>query len=113
VNVFSKKGVVPPSLKVRKQVEVARYQSRMERLTFGLGLLCSGMGHVFKGLPVRGTVYAFLFLFSLVAVALRDGVLRVPFEGLPFWVRVVPLGMLLVGVWGLSVRALFKKQGAS
>lgn len=111
VNVFSKKGVVPPALKVRKQVEVARYQSRMERLTFALGLLCSGMGHVFKGLPVRGALYAFLFLLAGVAVLLRDGVLRAPFEGLPVWVKLVPMGLLLVGVWGLSVRALFKKQG--
>jgi len=111
VNVFAKKGVVPPALKVRKQVEVARYQSRVDRLTFGLGLLCSGMGHVFKGLPVRGAIYAFLFVFAVIAVALRDGVLRAPFEGLPFWVKVVPVGLLLVGVYAASVRGLFKKQG--
>ncbi len=111
VNVFSKKGVVPPALKVRKQVEVARYQSRVDRLTFGLGLLCSGMGHVFKGLPVRGAVYAFLFVFAVVAVVLRDGVLRAPFEGLPGWVKLVPVGLLLVGVYVISVRGLFKKQG--
>lgn len=111
VNVFAKKGVVPPALKVRKQVEVARYQSRMDRLSFGLGLLCSGMGHVFKGLPVRGALYAFLFLFAAIAVALRDGVLRAPFEGLPIWVRVVPMGLLLLVVYAFSVRGLFKKQG--
>ncbi|MBL8954937.1 MAG: hypothetical protein JNK82_29440 [Myxococcaceae bacterium] len=111
VNVFSRKGVVPPALKVRKQVEVARYQSRVERLTFGLGLLCSGMGHVFKGLPVRGALYAFLFVFAVVAVVLRDGVLRAPFEGLPAWVKIVPVGLLLVGVYVGSVRGLFKKQG--
>ncbi|MBK7861783.1 MAG: hypothetical protein IPJ65_24835 [Archangiaceae bacterium] len=111
VNVFAKKGVVPPALKVRKQVEVARYQSRVDRLTFGLGLLCSGLGHVFKGLPVRGALYAFLFVFAWVAVVLRDGVLRAPFEGLPLWVKVVPLALLLVFVYGLSVRGLFKKQG--
>jgi tetratricopeptide (TPR) repeat protein len=114
VNVFAKKGVVPAALKVRKQVEVARYQSRVDRLTFGLGLLCSGMGHVFRGLPVRGALYAFFFVFAAVAVALRDGVLRAPFEGLPIWVRVVPTALLLLTVYGLSVRGLFKKgQGAT
>lgn len=111
VNVFSKKGVVPPALKVRKQVEVARYQSRMDRLSFALGILCSGMGHVFKGLPVRGAVYAFLFLLAAVAFVLRDGVLRTPFESVPYWLKLVPMGVLLVGVYALSVRGLFKKQG--
>jgi hypothetical protein len=112
VNVFSKKGVVPAQLKVLKQIEVARYQSRMDRLSFALGLVCSGMGHVFKGQSVRGTVYGFLFLFGLTAVALRDGVLRAPFEGLPPWVKVVPFGLMLLLVWVLSMRALVRKQGA-
>ncbi len=112
VNVFSKKGVVPPALKVRKQVEVARYQSRMDRAAFGLGLVCSGMGHVFRGLPVRGTLYAFLFLFAGVAFFLRDGVMRSPFEGLPAWLKILPLAVLFLGVYALSLRALFKKQGA-
>lgn len=110
VNVFSKKGVVPPALKVRKQVEVARYQSRVDRLAFALGVLLAGMGHVFRGLPVRGALYAFLFLFAAMAVVLRDGVLRAPFEGLPLWLKLLPAGLLLVGVWALSVRGLFKKQ---
>jgi tetratricopeptide (TPR) repeat protein len=111
VNVFSKKGVVPAALKVRKQVEVARFTSRMDRISFGLGIVCSGLGHVFKGLPVRGALYAFLFLFAAVAFWLRDGVMRTPFEGVPLWLKVLPIALLFLGVYGLSLRALFKKQG--
>jgi hypothetical protein len=112
VNVFSKKGVVPPALKVRKQVEVARFTSRMDRVSFGLGIVCSGLGHVFKGQSVRGAFYTFGFMFAAVAFWLRDGVLRSPFEGVPLWLKVLPLVLLFLGVYGMSLRALFKKQGA-
>jgi hypothetical protein len=61
---------------------------------------------------VRGTLYAFFFLFAAVAFWLRDGVLRTPFEGVPLWLKLLPLALLFVGVYGLSLRALFKKQGA-
>ena len=54
VNVFARKNVVAPSVKVRKQLEVARYESQMERASTVLGVLWSGMGHVFSGAPVRG-----------------------------------------------------------
>jgi hypothetical protein len=112
VNVFSKKGVVAPALKVRKQIQVARYTTRTDRVTVALGLVCSGLGHVFKGLPVRGTLYVFLFLCAGVAFFLRDGVLRPPFEGVPVWLKLAPLALLFLLVYGMSLRALFKKQGA-
>jgi hypothetical protein len=112
VNVFSKKGVVAPALKVRKQIEVARYTTRTDRMTVALGLVCSGLGHIFKGLPVRGTIYVFLFVSAGVAFFLRDGVLRAPFEGVPVGLKLAPLALLFLIVYGMSLRALFKKQGA-
>ncbi len=110
VNVFARKGVVAPALKVRKQIEVARHQGRMDKLSYGLGLLCSGAGHLFSGLPVRGAIYAFFFLFAVVMFFLRDGVLRAPYGGLPEPLLLVPLGALFVCVHLLSLRGLYKRQ---
>ncbi len=111
VNVFAKKNVVATSQKVRKQLEVARYQSRMERIGTVLGLLFSGMGHVFAGWPVRGTLYGFFFLVALLGFILRHGLLRAPYEPLPMVVRVAPLVVVFAVVYLLSLRELRKRQG--
>jgi tetratricopeptide (TPR) repeat protein len=112
VNVFARKNVAAPSLKVRKQLEVARYQSRVERTGSIFGFLCSGMGHVFVGFPARGALYGFLFIALLTGAVLRNGVVRPPFDPLPLVVRMVPLGLCLVLVYVLTLRGLRKKQGA-
>ncbi|MBL9037678.1 MAG: tetratricopeptide repeat protein [Archangium sp.] len=111
VNVFAKKNVVAPSQKVRKQLEVARYQSRIERTSYGLGLIYSGMGHVFAGFPVRGAVYGLIFSLVVAGVVLRNGVLRAPYEPLPLVLRLVPLVVIFALVYLLSLRGLRKKQG--
>jgi hypothetical protein len=110
INVFSKRGVVAPSLKVRKQLEVARFQSRTERVSYALGLLCSGAGHVFKGLPLRGTAFAFTFLFVVSAFLFRNGLLRPVYEGAPSWLKLLPLGVLFLFVYGLSLRGLSRRS---
>jgi len=76
VNVFARKGVVPPAVKVRKQAEVDRYKAGWAGSRNLFGLLCSGAGHVFAGLPVRGALYAFAFLFLAFSAVFRAGVLR-------------------------------------
>jgi tetratricopeptide (TPR) repeat protein len=111
INVFARKGVVPPSLKVRKQVEVARYQQTLSRASYVFGLLCSGMGHVFSGWPVRGAIYGFAFLFTVVMFFQRDGVLRVLYEGPPMIMKLLPLGVVFALVYLLSLRGLFRRQG--
>ncbi len=111
VNVFAKKNIAAPSLKVRKQLEVARYQSRIERTAYVLGVAVSGMGHVFAGWPVRGALFGFCFLFSVVAFVFRSGLLRVPYEPLPWAVRLVPATILFAVVYLVSLRGLRKKQG--
>lgn len=111
VNVFAKKNVAAPSLKVRKQLEVARYQNRIERTSSILGIVCSGMGHVFAGFPARGALYGFFFITLLTAIVLRNGVLRAPFEPLPLVLRMVPIGVALVLLYVFTLRGLRKKQG--
>jgi len=110
VNVYARKGVVPAPLKVRKQLEVARYQTRMGRVSYVLGLLWSGAGHVFSGWPVRGTLYGFLFAFALFQAIFRSGVMRSPFGALPELWRLVPVAVLFLAVYLLSLRGLYKRQ---
>ena len=111
VNVFAKKNVVAPSLKVRKQLEVARYQARRERTGIALGALCAGMGHVFSGVPLMGAVFAFLFQAALVFAALRQGVLRAPYDAVPSAVKLAPLVVVALVVYLVSLRALRKRHG--
>ena len=110
VNVFAKKNVVAPSVKVRKQLEVARYESQMERASTILGVLWSGMGHVFSGAPILGTIYGYLFVLAITGVVLRAGVVRPPFEGLPVLVRLIPLAILFFTVYPLSLLRLRRGQ---
>lgn len=111
VNVFAKKNIAAPSLKVRKQLEVAKYQSRLERMSSVLGFLCSGMGHVFAGFPARGTLYGYAFIALLTALVLRNGVVRAPFDPLPLVVRLVPIALAIALLYVLTLRGLRKKQG--
>jgi hypothetical protein len=109
VNVFVKKNAVAAAMKVRKQLEVARYESNTEKVAYGLGALWSGMGHVFSGATVRGTLYGFLFGLLVTGVILRDGVLRAPYEPLPVLVWLVPAGLVLVALYVLTLRGLRKR----
>lgn len=111
VNVFARKNVVAPSVKVRKQLEVARYEARIDRATTILGVVWSGMGHVFAGLPVRGALYGFLFLLAILGAVLRHGVLRAPFDGLPMVMRLVPMVLLFLGVYLVSFLRLRRRRG--
>ena len=110
VNVFARKDVVPPPVKVRKQVEVARYQGRMDKLAFAFGLVCSGAGHLFAGLPVRGAIYAFFFLFAVVMFFFRAGVLRAPYADPSFFLRLAVLAVVFLAVYLLPLRGLYKRQ---
>jgi tetratricopeptide (TPR) repeat protein len=109
VNVFARRGVVPPLLKVNKEMEVRRHRTRTSRIAYGLGVLCSGLGHVFSGAALRGVGYAFLFLFVAASVVTREGVLRAPYGPAPELLRLFPLALLAAAVCFFSLRGLSRK----
>ena len=110
INVFVKKGVVSPTTRLRKQIEVARHTERQNRWERGLGLVFTGMGHVFAGAPIIGSILGFFFLLIVSIFVFRYGVLRAPYGGIPLVVKLVPLGILFVTVHSLSLRRFFKKN---
>lgn len=110
VTVFTRKGLVAPQVKVRKQLEVDRYRTRGDRLSWLFGIICSGGGHLYKGATIKGALYAFLFLFLVFMAIFREGVVRAPFGDLPMLFRLVPAALLLVLVYLLSLRSLRKAQ---
>ncbi len=110
VNAFSRKGLVPPQLRARKAVEVERYRTWTARVSFVMGALVSGAGHLFAGLPVRGILYAFLFLFAVSAIFLRHGVLRAPYGELPLYLKLIPVFVLLLPLHLLTLRGLYRRQ---
>jgi tetratricopeptide (TPR) repeat protein len=109
-NVFARKGVVPEPLRLQKQAEVTRHQTWMNRLALALGAVVSGAGHLFSGAPVRGAVYSFLFLLSLAVVVLRNGLLKAPYGDAPVYLKLVPVVVVLLPLYLLSLRGLRKRQ---
>ncbi|HMK71831.1 MAG TPA: hypothetical protein VK454_00755 [Myxococcaceae bacterium] len=109
VNVFARRGVVPPLFKVNKEMEVRRHRTRSSRIAYGLGLLCSGLGHLFSGSALRGAAYAFLFLFAAASFVTREGVLRAPYGPAPELVRIVPVALLVAAVYFFSLRGLSRR----
>ena len=99
-----------PQVKLRKQLEVDRFQTRTERLAWLFGILCSGGGHLYRGAPLKGALFAFGFLFLVAATVFRDGVLRAPYGQLPVALRLVPTVVVLAVVYLLSLRSLRKAQ---
>ncbi|MDY7229956.1 tetratricopeptide repeat protein [Hyalangium rubrum] len=109
-NVFARKGVVPEPLRARKQAEVQRHQTWMGRAALAMGALVSGAGHVFAGLPIRGAIYTFLFLLAVSVVVLRDGLLKAPYGDAPVYLKLLPVALLLLPLYLLSLRGLRKRQ---
>ena len=110
VNVYTRRGKVAPMARVNKEMEVRQHQGWMNRLAYGLGLLWSGAGHLFSGLPVRGAVYAFLFAFAITAAVNREGLLRIPGSALGPGGWLVLAVVLLLVVWASSLRHLVKER---
>ncbi|QDE84367.1 hypothetical protein BHS07_23995 [Myxococcus xanthus] len=106
VNVFSRRGLVPQQLRARKQLQVDRHQAWTGRVAYVLGAVLSGAGHVASGVPVRGALYAFGFLFALAAVLLHQCLVRGPYGEAPLYLKLAPAALLLLGVHLLSLRGL-------
>jgi tetratricopeptide (TPR) repeat protein len=108
VHVFTRRGAVAPQVKVRKQLEVNRYELRRARLSWLLGIACSGAGHLFNGRPVHGALFAFAALFLISSAALGEGILRAPYGDFPLALRLAPVVVALAVVYLLSLRSLRK-----
>ncbi|WNG16194.1 tetratricopeptide repeat protein [Cystobacter fuscus] len=110
VNVFSRKIVVEARVRARKHIEIERNRQWASGVSYVFGGLVSGAGHLFNGLTVRGTIYAFLFLFGVAGVVLRSGVLRSPYGEVPLYLKLAPLLLLLIPLHLLSLRGLYRSQ---
>ncbi|MDC0708963.1 hypothetical protein POL68_10860 [Stigmatella sp. ncwal1] len=109
-NVFARKGVVPEPMRARKQAEVQRHQTWLGRISLALGALVSGAGHVFSGLPIRGAFYCFLFLLAVAVLVMSQGVLRSPYGEAPNYLKMAPAALVLLPLYLLSLRGLFKRR---
>jgi hypothetical protein len=109
INVFARKAVVVPRAKVLKQLEIERGQQWQQRASCVLGVLVGGAGHLFVGRPVRGALYAFVFLFAVFGLLTRHGVLRAPWAEVPLVLKLAPVGLVLLGLYVLSLRGLLRR----
>ncbi len=110
VNVYTRRGKVAPMARVNKEMEVRHHQTWVSRQAYALGLLWSGAGHLFTGLPVRGALHAFVFAFGITVAVNREGLLRTPglSLGAAGWLA---LALVLLAVtWGASLRHLARER---
>jgi len=110
VNVYTRRGKVAPMARVNKEMEVRHHQAWVNRRAYALGLLWSGAGHLFTGLPVRGALHAFVFAFGITVAVNREGLLRTPglSLGAAGWLA---LALVLLAVtWGASLRHLARER---
>lgn len=110
LNVFTRRGQVPPQMRARKEAQVAAYQKWGDRAALALGAVVSGAGHVFSGLPLRGTLYIFLFLLGVGAAVFHQGVLRAPYGEVSTALKLILAGLLLLPVYTLTLRGLYRRQ---
>ncbi|QRO01117.1 hypothetical protein JRI60_19800 [Archangium violaceum] len=110
VNVFSRKGAVEARVRARKQIEIERNRRLESGVSFAIGSLVSGAGHLFQGLAVRGAIYAFFFLLAVSGVLLRSGVLRSPYGEVPMYLKLAPLLLFLIPLHLLTLRGLYRRQ---
>lgn len=110
VNAFARKNAVGPAVRARKQVEIERYHHRTNRISYALGMVVSGAGHLFSGLTIRGALYTFGFVFLVCLAVMKDGVIRVPHGQLPDYLVLIPVGVAFLTLYGLSLRGLYKRQ---
>ena len=57
---------------------------------------------------MRGALFALPFLYCLVLAVFRDGLVRTPWGEAPLWLRLLPIGVVLVTVYLLSLNSLRK-----
>jgi tetratricopeptide (TPR) repeat protein len=110
VNVYTRRGKVAPMARVNKEMEVRHHQAWVSRWAYGLGLLWSGAGHLFTGVPVRGALHAFVFAFGITVAINREGLLRTPglSAGTAGWLA---LALVLLAVtWSASLRHLARER---
>ena len=110
VNVFSRRVVVEARVRARKHIEIDRNRRWLSGVSYVLGALVSGAGHVFHGFALRGALYAFFFLLAAAGLLLRAGVLRAPYGDLPLAFKLAPLLLFLIPLHLLTLRGLYRSQ---
>jgi hypothetical protein len=96
--------------RVNKEMEVRQHQASVSRWAYGLGLVWSGAGHLFTGVPVRGALHAFVFAFGITVAINREGLLRTPGLSVGAVGWLVLALVLLAVTWGASLRHLARER---
>jgi len=110
ISVFHRQGTVAGVDQLRKQIEIARYQLRSERMSYFLGLFFSGAGDLYSGAPIAGSIYGFLFLSCLFGMLFHQGTIRLPYLTPPALYGILPVLGILFWVHVLSLRGFNKRR---
>src|SRR5207248_1039493 len=104
-NAFVKKGAVDPPTRARKEASARRYQERWQKGRRLASYLVAGLGHLLAGRPLAGIGFLLPALVFGAALALGEGLFRLPYGGAMAVAREVMGGIFLIVLWGLSIRS--------
>ncbi|MDF1565663.1 MAG: tetratricopeptide repeat protein [Deltaproteobacteria bacterium] len=111
INVFEKKDLVAPEVRMAKEKSIRRRQVFLDRMERLLGILVPGLGQVFGERLVLGLILLFLFFFGLTGLLFWNG--PVPSAlwadgGLPSW-RLAGCAVLLGVSWIVSLWSVLRR----
>ena len=113
VNVFVRKGNVDATERIKKEIQVHRYQRRRKLVARVLGVF-SGASHVLLGYPLQGAVFLIMTGLLVASVVLWRGVAHGPFPVRPgvSLLRIAITAAAFIAVYAVCLRDLIARQRA-
>ncbi|HWV37585.1 MAG TPA: tetratricopeptide repeat protein [Vulgatibacter sp.] len=108
VHVYRRRGVVDPGARARKEAAVWRHRERRVQLLKVASVVLAGP--IVAGKIGRGVALVGLFLFLAALVWMREGVARPVFGGVPPEWKTWTLGVPLVALYLVGLRAGWKAE---
>ncbi len=96
---------VDPHTRIRKEIEVHRYQARTTRIRRVLSLMIAGTGQLLHGSSLRGLLFLSAFVASVLGLLMALGLIPEPvptLAGVP-WISVATTALLVVLFYGLGL----------
>lgn len=102
---FVAKGTVDPQVRIKKEIEVHRFQARTAQVRRALSLLVAGTGQLLRGSAIRGLIFFTAFVSGILGMLIS---LEVVPEPVPTWsglsaVSVTVAALVSIVAYGLGL----------
>jgi tetratricopeptide (TPR) repeat protein len=100
---------IDSSIRKDKIIIIERYLNRYKKVSALLSIVLPGAGLIWRGYPIKGTAYLFLFFFLLLNVLFKLWFVETPwdFSQSHSYINMIPSLALLVTLWMLLLKFSF------